>query len=199
MKTQKYTYLHSLVIIPLLATTMSVGGSVPVTDLNHTLIFNLPSLVSAPKELTPEEKERSIKAAKIDAYFAKYNMPLEGYGMKFVLEAENSGIDPYLVPAISVIESTGGKFSCKSVRNSFLGWGGCKIGFESIDLAIHTVSQHLGGHKDSTDQWYEGKTLTQILKRYNSVIPTYSTKVTKVMDAMSSMEVSTDKQLALNS
>lgn len=200
MKNTKHIYLHSLVVLPFLAATMGMGGGVPVSDPN-TLILDITNKVSviAPKELTEEEKARNEKAAKIDAYFAKYNMPLEGYGMKFVLEAEKNGIDPYLVPAISVVESTGGKFACTSVPNQFLGWGGCKIGFESKEVAIQTVSEHLGGKRESTDQWYKNKTIVQMLGKYNSVNKKYIPKTLSVMSEMASIDVSTPKTIALSS
>ena len=200
MKNTKNIYLHSLVVIPFLAATMGMSGGVPVSDPS-TLILDITNKVStvAPKELTVEEKARIEKAAKIDAYFAKYDMTLEGHGMKFVLEAEKNGINPFLLPAISVRESTGGKFSCTSVANSFAGWGGCKIRFESIDSAIEIISAHLGGNKDSTDHWYDGKTERQILRTYNSVIKYYPDQVLKIMDNMASIDVSTPNTIALNS
>ena len=196
---KKHIYLQSLVLIPLLATTMSVGGSVPVTDTTNTLIFNLPSIVSASKELTPEEKERKLIAAKIDKYFADRNMPLEGYGSKFVLEAVKNGIDPTLLAAISVRESTGGIHACKKADFSVFGWGGCKISFESIDSAIEIVSAHLGGNNERTDHWYDNKTTYQILRTYNTVIKRYPEQVIDIMKNISETQVEDGKQLALNS
>ena len=72
--------------------------------------------------ITQEEVDRKDKADAIDAYFAKNDAPLEGYGMKFVLEAEKNVIDWRLLPAIAMRESTGGKHACKSVKNSVFGY-----------------------------------------------------------------------------
>ena len=111
-------------------------------------------------------------------------MPLEGYGMKMVLEAEKNGLEWRLIPAISVIESTGGKFACKKVTSSFLGWGSCRINFESHDKAIEIVAWNLGGNNPKTDHYYANKTIKGILETYNppSIVPNYAAKVMKVME-----------------
>ena len=134
--------------------------------------------------ITQEEVARKEKADAIDTYFAKYDAPLEGYGMKFVVEAEKNGIDWRLLPAISMRESTGGIHACKKVPNSVFGWGSCKISFNSIDESIEIVARSLGGNNPKTSHHYEDKTVTQILKKYNSVIPNYSAQVVKIMKAI---------------
>ena len=127
------------------------------------------------------ETERKEKADATDAYFAEYDTPLEGYGMKFVIEAEKNNLDWRLLPAIAMRESTGGKFACKKVTNSVFGWGSCKIGFKSIDESIEIVAFNLGGNNPNTDHHYEGKTTEQILRKYNSYIKNYPAQVMKIM------------------
>ena len=131
--------------------------------------------------ITQEEVIRKDKADAIDAYFASHDAPLLGHGMKFVLEAEKNDIDYRLLPAIAMRESTGGIHACKRVANSVFGWGSCKIGFESIDESIEVVARNLGGNNPNTDHHYEDKTIVQILKKYNSVIPNYSKQVIRIM------------------
>lgn len=177
-KKQIISYLNSIIAIPMLSIIM------PLTGLS-----NIPSLIamnSVPTEetsviITQEEIIRKEKAELIDAYFAKNDAPLEGYGMKFVLEAEKNDIDWRLLPAIAMRESTGGKNACKKVPNSVFGWGSCKISFKSIDESIEIVAKNLGGNNPNTDHYYENKTITQILKKYNSIIPGYSNQVIKIM------------------
>ncbi len=127
--------------------------------------------------------ERQKKADTIDAFFASYDAPLEGYGMKFVLEAEENDIDWRLLPAIAMRESTGGKQACKKAANSVFGYGSCKLSFKSIDESIERVSRSLGGNNPTTARHYAGKSTVQILKAYNpdSVIPGYSKQVIKIM------------------
>ncbi len=137
------------------------------------------------------QKEREEKAAKIDAYFASGDMPLAGYGMKMVLEAEKNDLDWRLIPAIAVRESTGGKYACKSVPYSAFGWGSCKIGFKSYDHAIESLAEHLGGNNPRTARYYDNKSIEQILKTYNppSVVPTYAKEVIAVMDKIEETKI----------
>lgn len=133
---------------------------------------------------TQEEVERKEKADAIDAYFKEHDAPLAGYGMKFVLEAEKNDLDWRLLPAIAMRESTGGKYACKSVKNSVFGYGSCKMSFDSIEKSIEVVAESLGGNNPKTAHHYDNKTVTQILKKYNSVIPGYTKQVVKIMKAI---------------
>lgn len=142
--------------------------------------------------LSPEEQklqlEREERAAKIDAYYARHDLPLEGYGMKMVLEAEKYGVDWRLAPALAMRETTGGKFAC---HNNPYGWGSCKIKFESFDQAIETVIMNLGGHNPRTARYYKGKTVRGILETYNppSVVPTYADEVLAIMNKIDSIKL----------
>lgn len=124
-----------------------------------------------------------VKADAIDSYFSEHDMPLEGTGLKMVQAAEKNGLDWRLVAAISVRESTGGKFDCNRVDNNPFGWGSCKIGFNSLDSAIETVARNLGGNNPKTAQHYDNKTTKQILRAYNppSIVPRYAEQVMKIM------------------
>ena len=141
-----------------------------------------------------QQKERIDTAKKIDTYFATRDMPLEGTGMKMVIEAEKNDIDPYLIAAIAVRESTGGKHQCKSQAslgkvNPF-GWGGCKLGFESYDHAIETVARNLGGNNPKTAHHYDDKSTIEILEAYNprTVVATYPEQVVKIMNTIAQTE-----------
>lgn len=130
-----------------------------------------------------------VRAEKIDQYFKSNNMPLAGYGQQMVEVADKNDIDWRLIPALAVIESTGGKYACKKVTFSAFGWGSCKINFKSYDQAIEDLGSHLGGNKPKTSRYYEGKDTKGILAKYNSVIPNYTAKVMNVMDAIENTEV----------
>ncbi len=119
------------------------------------------------------------RAEKIDAYYKKRGMPLEGYGAKMVAEAEKNNLDWRLLPAIAIIESTGGKFACH--QNPF-GWGSCKIKFNNWNEAIETVARNLGGNNPNTARYYKDKTMIEKLHHYNnSIIPTYTGRVMEFM------------------
>lgn len=129
------------------------------------------------------------EAAKIDAYFKQYNMPLAGYGMEMVTQADKYGIDPFLMPAIAVRESTGGLHQCKSVSYSPFGFGSCKISFSSYNDAIDTLAENLGGANPATADAYKGKSTKQILYSYNSVKPGYYDSIIGIENAITATQV----------
>ena len=183
-------FAQSLLLLPFVTGTTVPLGSILVdaTKENTQTVFiqkqniEADGVLALNQVIDQKAKDLKSKADAIDAYFEEHNMPLEGTGIKMVQEAEKNGLDWRLLPAISVIESTGGRHACKNVTHSFFGWGSCKINFKSDDEAIETVAMNLGGNDPDTDQHYADKTTEQILKKYNSVIPTYAKKVIKVMD-----------------
>ena len=131
------------------------------------------------------------KANAIDNYFKARKMPLEGTGMKMVLEAEKNNLDWRLLPAIAVRESTGGKNACKKVEFNSFGWGSCKIGFESNEKAIEVVALNLGGNHPKTEKYYDNKTTKQILRAYNppSIVRRYAEQVMSIMDDVGSEDI----------
>jgi len=145
--------------------------------------------VQAPDELQvqqilEEEKETEIdpRVEKIEAYYKTHNLPLAAYAQEFVDAADTYGIDWRLLPAIGFIESTGGKFACKTATYSPFGWGSCKINFDSYEHAIEVTAMNLGGHNPRTAHYYKDKTLKEKLYAYNSVIPTYRQKILREME-----------------
>lgn len=168
MENQKIKFLRGLAIMPFL-TAMSPFAM--LYQIGNPLQENIVDIsVSINKE----------RADKIDAYFAKRDMPLEGYGGKMIEEAEKNEIDWRLIPAIAIKESTGGKFACG--YNPF-GWGSCKIKFKSWNHAIEVVAHNLGGNNPATAQYYDGTTTKEKLHHYNgSVVPTYTGEVLEFMN-----------------
>lgn len=109
----------------------------------------------------------SIRIAKIESYYGRYNLPL-GKEAKYFIEAANEyDIDWRLVAAIGFIESTGGKHACSTAKFSAFGWGSCKINFNSYAESIDVISKNLGGHNPKTSQYYAGKDIRGILWSYN--------------------------------
>lgn len=168
----------------MLAIALPITGMGGISNTFAMLDSNKDVAVEASTITTLEDTIRNEKAAAIDAYFAKVGAPLEGYGIKFVKEAEENDIDWRLLPAIAMRESTGGKHACKNVPNSVFGYGSCKLSFSSIDESIEIVARSLGGNNPKTAHHYDDKTTLQILKKYNSIIPNYSAQVVKIMKAI---------------
>jgi len=188
MNKQKVTqFLHSFIAIPMLAIALPITGVGSVPSMTAVL-DNSTTTVETSVITAQEEVARKDKAQAIDTFFASYDAPLEGHGMKFVVEAEKNDIDWRLLPAIAMRESTGGKQACKKAENSVFGYGSCKISFRSIDDSIEVVAKSLGGNNPGTAKHYDGKTTLQILKKYNSVIPSYTKQVVKIMKMIDEKE-----------
>lgn len=166
-----------------MATTMSMSA---FTASVNSVVSSLYQTQS--KEEIRLENERKEKSAKIDAYFAKHDLPLAGYGMEMVLASEEHNLDWRLIPAIAMRETTGGKFACK---NNPFGWGSCKIGFENFSEAIQTVTEHLAGNNPRTARYYAGKDIRGILVTYNppTIVPKYADQVMDIMEKIENTQV----------
>ncbi len=191
--------MQSLVLLPIVTVSMPVGSvksvpevsvtvKAPQATLAQKLNMGTTGLLSLNQDKDSEaEKSASIlkiKAEAIDSYFRERNMPLEGTGETMVAEAEKNGLDWRLIAAISVRESTGGKFECKKADFNAFGWGSCKINFKSNEHAIETVARNLGGNNPKTAHHYDNKTTIEILRAYNppSIVPRYAEQVISIMN-----------------
>lgn len=138
------------------------------------------------------EKEREKKAAKIDTYFSNNKMPLAGYGMKMVIEAEKNDLDWRLIPAMAVRESSGGIHACKKYPENAWGWNSCKGGLGgNIDTAIGLLAQHLSGNHPRTAHYYDGKDVKAILQTYNpvNVVAEYAPQVMAIMNKIDATKI----------
>lgn len=202
MKNRKLIrFVESFIVLPVLTISSAPVGSIsqaviglvnnPPIVSSQQLNINASGFLAINDVTDPEVVARKAKADAIDAYFKARSMPLEGMGMKMVLEAEKNDLDWRLLPAIAVRESTGGKHECKKVENNAFGWGSCKIGFNSNEEAIETVARNLGGNNPKTAYHYDEKTTKQILRAYNppSVVPRYAEQVMSIMKAIGEPDV----------
>lgn len=190
MSYNKTKLFQSFIVVPLLLTSVSM------TSLTASIDHDVLAQDNGDTKQTITTKENANlqlereEAAKIDTYFSSRELPLAGYGMKFVIEAEKSGIPYNLLPAIAMAESTGYKYLIPGTNNGF-GWGGGKIKFSSIDDAIETISSHLGGNESTTARYYDGKSVKQILEMYNPprIAPSYTEKVIYIMNAIDTTKI----------
>ena len=116
------------------------------------------------------------RVEQIRAFFRRYNSPLAEYAEDFVSAAEKYGIDYRLMPAISIVESGGGKHLFKP-HNPF-GWG--NKGYPSFKAAIYDVARGLSVY------YRTGRTTpATISKTYNPVTPkSWASKVSYLMGTM---------------
>jgi len=200
MKNKKLIkFVESFILLPVLTMSgMPIGNTMgpvsqAVVDMVNTPVvsFQRQNILTSDSlalndAINQKLADQKIKALAIDDYFKVREMPLEGTGMKMVLEAEKNDLDWRLLPAIAVRESTGGKNACIKVKNNSFGWGSCKIGFDSNEKAIETVAKNLGGNNPNTAYHYDEKTTKQILRAYNppSVVPMYAEQVISIMNAI---------------
>lgn len=187
--------LQLFAALPILAANV-IPGQILIPVENASTV-----VVSASEENGPlvqestdnKQKDLKEKALKIDQYFRSRNLPLAGYGEKFVIEAEKNDLPYNLLPAIAMIESTGYKFACKKPegKNNGFGWGSCKIAFDSVDEAIEVIAHHLGGSHPNTARYYEGKDIEGILNTYNppKYRPDYVPLVTYVMKKIENQKI----------
>jgi len=182
-------FLNSLVLLPVVATSFSLGGPQSIENSRSVLAkINIEAEGTFALNLAedPEALTKAARADAIDAYFQGRAMPLAGTGKIMVQEAEKNGLDWRLLPAIAVRESTGGKNACKRVANNPFGWGSCKIGFESNKHAIEILAKNLGGNNPNTAYHYSDKTTREILRAYNppSIVPRYADQVISIMNTI---------------
>ena len=193
-------FVEALILLPMMTTSGGVGNipkSNPDTNQTSPFVFlqkqnnRALDLFAFNQAVDEEAQIRQLKADAIDAYFQERDMPLAGFGMKMVEEAEKNNLDWRLIPAIAVRESTGGKFECKKVKNSPFGWGSCKISFSSNEEAIEMVALNLGGNNPNTAKYYEDKTTEQILRAYNPphIVPRYVHQVISIMNTIGDLEI----------
>lgn len=183
MKTTTKKLIQSFIIVPLVATTLSMNTF--TASINQAVLKATSTETTLSVEEIALQKDRESKAAKIDAYYAKYDLPLAGHGMAMVLAAEKNNLEPFLLPALAMRESTGCKFIIKRNFNCF-GWGTAK--FESFEHGINTVADHLGGNMPTTARYYKDKSLEKKLKAYNSVIPAYTAEIKSIMAKIEKMD-----------
>ncbi len=186
MKNNTKNYLtRSFIIVPMLVSSLSMS-TVTASVQSAMLAKDQSSTIEV---ISPEEAalqaNREETAAKIDAYFGQYNLPLTGYGMTMVLAGEKYDVDPLLIAGLAMRESTGCKHYIRGTYNCF-GWGGGKIKFASFEEAINVVAMKLGTHK-----YYKGKSTHAKLQTYNppSVVANYAGEVMGIMKKIDSITV----------
>lgn len=177
MKIKLHNTLFVMAFIPLLALSTFELNTVPTAtaDTNNNSITG-----AAGEKLSSQDVLRKQEADKIDTYFKDRSMPLAGHGAQFVAVAEKYGLPYNLLPAISVAESSGGKFL---LNNNPFGWGSAKIRFSNFNESIEAVGRNLGGANPKTAPYYSGNSVRAKLYNYNgSVVNGYEDEVMAIMD-----------------
>jgi len=138
MKT-KLLALISILLPALLVFTVAINTGSKLKEIqpnNQELIPTKTVEVAIPKD---------SRVVVLEEFFDKYKSPLKEHAVTFIETAEKYNIDYKLLPAISCVESTCGKFIPHESYNPF-GWGVTSkghISFNSFDEAIEKVGAGL--------------------------------------------------------
>lgn len=109
-------------------------------------------------------------------YFEKFNSPLADFSDEFIDSADAFGLDWRLLPAITGVESTYGKFIPKNSYNAY-GWNNGLYNFKSWPDSIWYVSKAL--KENYLDRG--AKTIDKIARIYAPPSPTWAAKVKSIM------------------
>jgi hypothetical protein len=194
--------LNSFILLPLLLTNIATPGLINkpmIPDpVDGGVSLNLNIFKSDDATVSPTD----TRAEKIDAYFSKWDLPLAGYGAKMVAAADKYDLDWRILPALAMLETTGGKNLCDNVRNgirnhNIAGFGGCSLFFATYEACFDAVAKTISGNGENTAHLYEGKSIEQILEVYNppgtpGMTVGYHKKALRVMSEIENMQVDTN-------
>lgn len=117
----------------------------------------------------------------VRSFFSRYKSPLENLAIVFVRTADEHRLDWRLLPAISMVETSGGKHA---TLNNVFGWNSGRTRFASAEAGILFVASRF-----AHSSIYAGRTALGILDRYNPARQAYPPKVTRFMKELSSERV----------
>lgn len=137
-------------------------------------IVSLPSpgSVRAQQKTPIADYRNDPRFSKLRAFFAKFHCPAGWYTGDFLAAADNNSLDWRLLPSLSYVESSGGKYY---KNNNYFGWGSGEIRFSSPAAAIHEI-----GYRLTHSSLYRSKNIDQLLATYNPS-SAYARKVKTVM------------------
>ena len=112
------------------------------------------------------------RVVRLKQFLLERECPLNLYAADLIKAADRNDLDWRLLPSISFIESSGGKYY---MNNNVFGWKSCKERFSSVRDGIHYVASRL-----ANSELYREKSLDEKLKTYNPR-RRYSRQVQRVM------------------
>jgi hypothetical protein len=128
-------------------------------------------------QASPVVKQNDPRLSRLQKFFGDRDCPLRDSAKDFLVAADQNHLDWRLLPSISIIESSGGKYYG---NNNVFGWDSCKEKFTSVRAGIHYVAAQLGKSRR-----YKDKDIDSKLQLYNP-LPEYSQRVKAVMRSIGS-------------
>ncbi len=128
---------------------------------------------------TPPDFRDDPRLTALRSFFTQAACPALHYSQAFLEAADRYALDWRLLPSISYVESTCGKFA---PNNNFFGWDSGKARFDTPVQAIHRV-----GYRLSHSTLYRSKNVDTILASYNRNTD-YPARVKSVMRRIAAVE-----------
>ncbi|MDX2178613.1 MAG: hypothetical protein SFV18_03405 [Bryobacteraceae bacterium] len=118
-------------------------------------------LLAAPEVAGPLSAEINPdpRLERLREFLASKDSPVEELAGDFLEAADQNDLDWRLLPSISMVESSGGKYK---KGNNIFGWANCEKRFPSVRHGIHLVARRL-----SESPHYRGKSTEGKLRVYN--------------------------------
>lgn len=131
------------------------------------------SMQTVVKETTDIQQhiDTGLKRSVIQEILSSYNSPLAEEADTFVEVCTKYNIDCYLLPSITGVESTFGRFILPGSHNPF-GWGGGLIVFDSWEQAIDAVGRGL-----SENYYAKGANTIESIAPIYAASPTWAQKI----------------------
>lgn len=121
--------------------------------------------------LSAEIKSDS-RLVRLQQFLEEKDCPIQHLAPDFIQAADDHQLDWRLLPGISFVESSGGKYK---KNNNIFGWNNGDRRFPTVRHGIYTVAARL-----STSKQYRHKSTDRILATYNPR-PEYRKRVREVM------------------
>jgi len=119
----------------------------------------LPVALSPSQSVAHPDYRNDPRLATLRNFFHQSDCPAEKLAEVFLQAADAYELDWRLLPSLSFVESTGGKFAR---NNNMFGWASGRARFRSPAAGIEAV-----GYQLSHSETYRGKELDSLLATYN--------------------------------
>lgn len=140
-------------------------------------LLGLPAVLGLSHEIPKANVDHDPRLRRLQEFFGQRDCPLREAAADFLIAADRNDLDWRLLPSISIIESSGGKYDR---NNNVFGWDSCRESFSSVREGIHFVAAQLANSK-----LYKDKNLDSKLSTYNP-LPDYPRRVKAVMHDLGS-------------
>lgn len=132
-------------------------------------------------QVQPVKQAEDNRVVALKNVFKRYNSPLAPYAKDYVSMADKYDVDWKLLPAISGLESSFGRFLMPNSHNGY-GWGGGHIYFKDWPEGIEVINKTL--RKNYMEKW-NAQTVWEIGPIY-AESPTWAVRVDKFMNEINS-------------